>query len=141
MDASTMWWILAGITVAVELLTGGIYLLMVALGLAAGAIAAHVGLGVPLQITIAATVGVLTVLLCRRLRGRRSPELPAHANPNVNLDIGESLHVPEWQPDGTARIPYRGSHWTVVLRPGSMPATGLYRVIEVQGNRLVVDKA
>ena len=43
--------------------------------------------------------------------------------------------------DGTARIPYRGSQWTVVLRPGSLPSTGLYRVIEVQGNRLIVDKA
>ena len=141
MDASTMWWILAGITIAAELLTGGIYLLMVALGLAAGAVAAHFGAPLALQIALAAVVGVLSVLVCRMLRGRRHPELPAAANPNLNLDIGETLHVPEWQADGTARIPYRGSQWTVVLRQGSMPAAGLYRVIEVHGNRLVVDKA
>lgn len=141
MEASTFWWILAGITIVAELLTGGIYLLMVALGLAAGAIAAHLGLQMPVQISVAAAVGVLTVLLCRRFRGRRTPELPAAANPDLNLDIGETLHVPEWSSDGTARIPYRGSQWTVVLRAGSMPAAGLYRVIEVQGNRLIVDKA
>ena len=141
MEPSTWWWILAGITVAAELLTGGIYLLMIALGLACGAVAAHLGLGMPFQITVAAAVGVLSVLLCRRIRGKRMPELPPSANPDLNLDIGETLHVPEWNADGTARIPYRGSHWTVALRPGSMPSSGLYRVIEVQGNRLIVDKA
>ena len=141
METSTAWWILTGITIAAELLTGGIYLLMIALGLACGAIAAHLGLEPPMQIGIAAVVGVLAVLLCRRLRGRRAPELPASANPDLNLDIGETLHVPEWNSDGTARIPYRGSQWTVVLRAGSMPAAGLYRVIEVHGNRLTVDKA
>lgn len=141
MEESTWWWILAGITIAAELLTGGIYLLMIALGLACGAIAAHLGLSAPLQISAAALVGVLAVLFCRRIRGRRQPELPASANPDLNLDIGETLHVPEWNSDGTARIPYRGSQWTVSLRQGSMPTSGLYRVIEVQGNRLIVDKA
>ena len=141
MEASTLWWILAGITIVAELLTGGIYLLMIALGLASGAVAAHLGLSTPFQISAAAAVGVLAVFLCRRIRGRRMPELPAAANPDLNLDIGETLHVPEWNSDGTARIPYRGSRWTVVLRAGSMPAAGLYRVIEVHGNRLTVDKA
>lgn len=141
METSTIWWILTGAIIVAELLTGGIYLLMIALGLACGAIAAHVGLTQPLQIVVAAIVGVLAVLLCRRFRGRRAPELPASANPDLNLDIGETLHVPEWNADGTARIPYRGSQWTVVLRAGSMPASGLYRIIEVHGNRLTVDKA
>ena len=141
MEASNLWWILAGITIAAELLTGGIYLLMIALGLASGAIAAHLGFSMPLQIGTAAVIGVLAVMACRRFRGRRAPELPPSADPDLNLDIGETLHVPEWNSDGTARIPYRGSQWTVALRPGSMPAAGLYRVIEVQGNRLIVDKA
>ena len=48
MDISmaTFWWVLAGAAVAVELATGTFYLLMIALGLAAGAIAAHLGLSV-----------------------------------------------------------------------------------------------
>lgn len=141
METSTIWWLLTGITIAAELLTGSIYLLMIALGLATAAITAHLGWSLPAQISTAAIVGALSVVVCRRLRGRRMPELPASANPDLNLDIGETLHVPEWNSDGTARIPYRGSQWTVVLRAGSMPAPGLYRVIEVQGNRLVVDKA
>ena len=141
MQASTLWWILAGITLAAELMTGGIYLLMIALGLAAGAVVTHIGFGLTAQISVAAAIGTLAVLICRRIRSRQIPELPSSANPDLNLDIGETLHVPDWNSDGTARIPYRGSQWTVVLRAGSLPAPGLYRVLEVQGNRLIVDKA
>lgn len=140
MEPSTWWWVLTGCVIVAELLTGTIYLLLVATGMAAGAIAAHLGLSMPLQICSAAAVGVLCVLVFKRIR-RHKPELPTTANPDINLDIGETLHVPEWNSDGTARIPYRGSQWTVVLRAGSLPAPGLYRVIEVQGSRLIVDKA
>ena len=141
MEASTFWWILAGIAVAAELLTGTIYLLMIALGLAAGAAAAHLGLGLPAQIVIAALVGVLCVLVARRIRRARSSGLPASADPAMNLDIGETVTVTQWEADGTARVPYRGTLWTAVLRAGAMPAAGQYRVVELQGNRLVVDKA
>ncbi|MDH4106316.1 MAG: NfeD family protein, partial [Gammaproteobacteria bacterium] len=57
MTPATIWWVLAGVAVAVELATGTFYLLMLALGMAAGAIASHLGFGVPLQIVAAAAVG------------------------------------------------------------------------------------
>ena len=43
MEDSTLWWLAAGAAVIVELLTGTFYLLMLTLGLAAGALAAHAG--------------------------------------------------------------------------------------------------
>ena len=57
LSAATIWWVLAGILVAVELLVGTFYLLMLALGLAAGAVAAHLGLPLSAQVTTAAIVG------------------------------------------------------------------------------------
>ena len=42
MEASTIWWLAAGAVVVAELLTGTFYLLMVALGLVAAALAAHI---------------------------------------------------------------------------------------------------
>ena len=45
LDASTLWWLMAGVAVAIELLTGTFYLLMLAIGSAAGAVVAHTGLG------------------------------------------------------------------------------------------------
>ena len=49
MDESTIWWLLAGGTVGVELMLGTFYLLLVALGLAAAAIVAHLGVPMPAQ--------------------------------------------------------------------------------------------
>ena len=62
LDASTLWWLMAGVAVATELLTGTFYLLMLAIGLAAGALAAHAGLGTTAQILVRAVVGASTVL-------------------------------------------------------------------------------
>ena len=45
MEHSTLWWLMAGAAVVAELLTGTFYLLMLAIGLAAGALAAHLGVG------------------------------------------------------------------------------------------------
>ena len=56
MDESTLWWLLAGTTIGIELMIGTFYLLMVATGLAAAAIAAHSGLPMPAQLVTAALV-------------------------------------------------------------------------------------
>lgn len=141
MQASTIWWTLAGLILAVELATGTIYLLMISVGMVAGAIAAHLGLDWPAQAASAAVVGIVSIFLGRRIRRHRAPRLPAQASPDVNLDIGETVHVEQWGSDGTARVPYRGSQWNVALRPGSLPTPGLHRIIEIQGNRLIVDRA
>ena len=56
-SASTLWWSAAGVAVVVELLTGTFYLLMMAIGLAAAAVAAHLGLAGTGQVIAAAVVG------------------------------------------------------------------------------------
>ena len=141
MAMSTWWWILSGLTVAVELFAGTLYLLMLALGMAAGAIAAHLGLPLPLQIAVAAVVSTLAVLISRRLSLRWRPPVPASADRDINLDIGAAVHVEAWTPEGTARVHYRGSQWTAELRPGHPPSAGVHRIVEVQGSHLIVDKA
>ena len=141
LSPSTVWWLLAGAAVAVELVTGTFYLLMLAIGLAAGALAAHGGASMPTQLVVAALVGGGAVGGWHVARGRRPAGLPPQANPDVNLDVGETVLVEAWQPDGTALVRYRGATWTVTHPPGTSPSTGLHRVREVVGNRLVVEKA
>ena len=140
MAESTIWWLLTGIAIAVELLTGTFYLLMVAIGLAAGALAAHFGLDVAGQLVAAALVGGGAVVAWYFLRRKDPAREPAQSNRDVNLDIGETVQVDAWGTDGTATVKYRGAQWTVVHRPGLVPGTGAHRVAEVVGNRLVVDK-
>ena len=141
MADSTLWWLAAGIAVAVEMATGTYYLLMVALGLAAGAVAAHLGLGVAAQCVAAAVVGSGATFGLYLRQKNRAPGPTAAANPDVVLDVGNTVHVDGWQPDGTASVLYRGARWTAVHRAGSQVAsTGEHRIAEVVGNRLVLDK-
>jgi membrane protein implicated in regulation of membrane protease activity len=140
MAESTVWWLLAGAAVAVELVTGTFYLLMLAIGLAAAALAAHAGAGLSLQLVVAAVVGGGSVAAWHVVRGRRSARSSAEANPDVNLDIGEQVHVDAWSADGTGHVRYRGATWTVVAAEGVAPSPGLHRVRAVHGNRLIVDK-
>ena len=140
MAESTIWWLLTGTAVAVELLTGTFYLLMLAIGLAAGAIAAHMGAPVAWQLITAALIGGGAVGAWRVQRRKRPPEPAASFNRDVNMDVGEVVHVDAWNPDGTASIRYRGANWTVIAAAGVVHGTGPHRVREVVGTRLVVEK-
>nr|WP_315183243.1 NfeD family protein [uncultured Albidiferax sp.] len=140
MAESTIWWLLAGGAIVAELLTGTFYLLMLALGFAAAALAAYAGVSTVVQTLIASAVGGGAVVLWHRIRSQRPQNLPANANPDVNLDIGEAVQVDAWNSDGTAQVHYRGANWTVLHRPGNAPSPGPHRVVEVIGNRLLVDK-
>ena len=140
MEPSTIWWVMAGITVAAELLIGSFYLLMLSLGMAAGAIAAQAGSPLTVQLLVAAGVGGAAVLLWRRMKQGRGAELEAQSNPNVNLDIGALVTVDAWASDGCAQVHYRGANWTALHRPGLAPECGEHRVVEVQGSRLILEK-
>jgi membrane protein implicated in regulation of membrane protease activity len=141
MTPATIWWVLAGVAVAVELATGTFYLLMLALGMAAGAIASHLGFGVPLQIVAAAAVGggATAVWHWRKVKG--GPALPAAQNRDVNLDVGERVHVSRWTAEHTTRVQYRGSQWEARLAPGSPAHSGEHVVAAVEGNWLVLAPA
>ena len=145
MSNPTVWWLLAGVTVAIELSTGTFYLLMISLGLAAAAVAAHLGLPLPGQLVTAAVVGGGAVVLWHRQGGKKPKALQANANPDVHIDIGELVTVTEWHADGTASVNYRGAHWTAVLahklKADAYPGAGQYRIKEMLGNRLLIEPA
>lgn len=145
MSDSTVWWMLAGLAVSAELLTGTFHLIMLALGLAAGALAAHLGLPLTGQLVCAAVMGGGAVALLQKLRPRPERSLPHEANVDVNMDIGQTLHIAGWNAGNTTQAPYRGALWTIELLPGTSaetpPAAGLYRIREVVGNRLRVSPA
>lgn len=137
-SASTLWWLLAGIAVAAELITGTFYLLMVALGLAAAALSSHLGLGTGMQLVAAAVVGGGATALWHWKRARAPRSAPAAQNRDVNLDIGERIHVTAWDADRTTRVQYRGSTWQARLQPGVAAVAGEHRVTAVEGNWLVL---
>jgi membrane protein implicated in regulation of membrane protease activity len=137
-SAATMWWVLAGILVAVELAIGTFYLLMIALGLAAAAVAAHLGMPLPGQIATAAFIGGGATALWHWRRYRNPRSAPASSNRDVNLDIGAHVQVDEWAADRTTRVSYRGAGWPARLAPGATPTAGQHEVVAVEGNWLVL---
>lgn len=140
MEMSTLWWLVGGALVALELLTGTFYLLMLAIGAAAAALAAHLGAGLVGQMVAAAVVGLGAVGGWTWIKRRRPSDPSARAQRSVNLDVGETVLVQAWEPDGTAQVKYRGAAWTAILAPGGDPQPGTYRVTELVGNRLLVQK-
>ena len=138
-SAATGWWVAAGIAIAAELGTGTFYLLMIACGLAAAAIAAHFGVSLPAQMVTGAIVGAgATAAWWAYRRGRGAVDSPPRQNRDVNPDIGERVHVAGWSPDGTAQVRYRGSGWTARLAPGAPAVAGEHVVSAVEGNWLVL---
>jgi membrane protein implicated in regulation of membrane protease activity len=131
------WWIGAGVLVVLELMSGTFYLLMIALGCVAGGAARVAGAGIDAQLGLAAAVALAAVLILRRTRFARKPRADAARNPDVNLDIGQTLVVTGWR-DGRARANYRGAAWDVELAPGEPEDAPLYEIRALDGSRLVV---
>jgi membrane protein implicated in regulation of membrane protease activity len=134
------WLVGAGILVIAELFTGTFYLLMIAIGLAFGGIASLSGASGAVQTLVAAGVGLAATGLLHRSRFGRPARTTPTRDPNVNLDIGARIAVSVWH-DGRARVMYRGALWDVELGPGALAEAGEYRIVEIQGNRLIVANA
>jgi membrane protein implicated in regulation of membrane protease activity len=134
--APTWWWLAAGILVAAELLSGTFYLLMLALGAAAGALTAHLGAGAVTQIAVAAVVGAGATAGWHVRRARSPRSAPAARNRDVLIDIGEQVMVRAWGEDGSTHVQYRGANWAAQLAPGATPRTGAHVIVAVQGSQL-----
>lgn len=123
------------------MVTGTFYLLMLALGLIAGALAAYAGAGMIVQVSSAAVVGTAAVVVCYLLKRPAAGAPSVRRLRSVNLDIGEVVQVDAWLADGSAKVHYRGAQWTVVPAQGQESLSpGPHKVVELQGSRLVVEK-
>lgn len=138
MSEATMWWVLTGVLVALELATGTFYLLMLGLGAAAAALSAMAGQGLIVQLVVAATVGGLGAVLLGQWR-KRQAITPQEAQ-DQQLDLGATVMVEAWDAQGTTQVKHRGALWSAVLAPDQPAAPGAYRIQAMAGNRLVLEK-
>lgn len=138
-NAATAWWVAAGLLVAAEMATGTFYLLMLALGVAAAALAAHAGGSFSVQLLTAAAVGGGAIVAWHLLRGARS-SASADAGRDLNLDIGERVQVSAWLPDGSTRIVHRGCEWNARYAGDGEPRPGEHVIRGIDGNRLLLGR-
>ncbi|MFZ6691141.1 NfeD family protein [Undibacterium sp. SXout20W] len=141
MNAWMTWAVLAGVVVILELFSGTFYLLMIAIGMVAGGIVAIIGFGSSVQLIIAAIVGSLATIFLHKSKYGWKGNVNAARDPNVNMDIGQTVDVQNWhqQSNGhfSARVAYRGAMWDVELHHRDGDA-GQYVIHEIQGSKLIV---
>jgi membrane protein implicated in regulation of membrane protease activity len=140
-NAALAWWIAAGVLVAGELASGTFYVLMIAVGCVAAALAAHAGAGSAMQMVVAAVVGGGAVAAWHVRRRRTATAVTPARNPDINLDVGERVHVDAWHADGTARVRYRGAEWNVRFVGAGAPAPGAHVIAEMRHDELALRRA
>lgn len=133
-----IWLGLAALALIGELATGTFYLLLVALGLAAGGVAAWFGAALQWQLVACGVVLLAGLLVLRKTRVLKQRGLDAARNADVNLDIGQTVVVESWSANGTARVWYRGAHWQAELARGQAPRAGEQIITEMRGSILVL---
>jgi membrane protein implicated in regulation of membrane protease activity len=138
MNDTTMWWVLTGVLVALELVTGTFYLLMLGLGSVAAALVAFGGYGLSTQLVAAAVVGGLGAVFLGQWR-KRQTTTPQETQ-DQHLDLGATVEVEAWDAQGTAQVQHRGAAWTALLAPGQIATPGAHRIQAMAGNRLVLEK-
>jgi membrane protein implicated in regulation of membrane protease activity len=133
MAAYWLWWILAAVLVGVELLTGTFYLLAVVVAFAVGGFAAWLGAPTEVQLLLAGVLSIAGTFVAHRWRGRHATPLPTPA-----FDLGQAVRVQAWNPDGSARVAYRGSLWTAELAAPSLPRGDIMYIVATRGSTLIV---
>ena len=132
---ATLWWLIALGLAALELLSGTVYLLMLALGAVAGALAAHAGMEGSAQAVAASLTGATATWVWHLKRRRYPPGPKSMEDPDVNLDIGQRVFVQEWTTDLRARVSYRGSLWNAQC-VGTTASAGMHQIVSVEANVL-----
>jgi len=128
-----IWWILAALLIGLELATGTFYLLAVGIAFGLGGVAAWLGASPPMQMVVAGALSAIALVIAHYVRQRVSvpPAMPS-------LDRGQSVRVHQWNPDGTARVEYRGTQWNAELAgPETARATTMY-IVATRGSTLVL---
>ena len=138
MSDANIWWLLTAALVALELMTGTFYLLMLGLGSSAAALVAMGSYGLNAQLVVAAGMGGMGAVLLGQWRKRRVTT-PSEAH-DQHLDIGATVQVDAWDAQGNAQVRHRGANWTAIPAPGTTPVAGVHRIKTVSGSRLVLEK-
>jgi membrane protein implicated in regulation of membrane protease activity len=128
-----IWWILAALLIGAEMLTGTFYLLAVGIAFAFGGIAAWLGAQLPLQLLTAGVLAVVGTVYAHWWRRRAGDPAPM-----PGFDVGQSVRVEAWQPDGTARVAYRGTQWNGVLASPETPRRDTMYIVGTRGSTLVL---
>lgn len=127
------WFMLVFGLLALEMATGTFYMLMLAVAVAIGGVAALLGIGLPIQITLTALAGIIGTVALRRMKSTRPADTASQS-----LDTGQTVQMIAWREDGSARVHYRGAEWDAEPESPDMPREGALYIKEIHGSKLIL---
>jgi membrane protein implicated in regulation of membrane protease activity len=128
-----IWWIVAGVLVVAELVSGSFFLLALAVAFAAGGVTALLGGPFELQLLAATILAVAGVFIAHRTRQRART-----GDGEPAFDIGQAVRVQAWNADGTARVAYRGTLWQAEPASPDTPRGETMYIVAMRGSTLVI---
>lgn len=131
MENYAYWFLIALVMLALEMMTGTFYILVIGIALAIGGLVALCGLNLTAQISISAIVGIIGTVILHSKKGLAFDTLQ---NPNV----GEQVKVLVWREGGKARVSYRGSEWDAEIASPDVPQDQTLYIQEMRGSTLVL---
>lgn len=135
---ATGWWVVALVLALTELLSGSLFLLMLAIAAALTAIAVHIGLADwQGQAVVFSTLSVVLCFVWAKRRAAKAELPPTGLNSGAKRWIGREIVLAEAIVSGCVRVAMDDTFWT--LSGPDVPAGSRVRVTAVQGNTLVVE--
>ena len=135
MEMHYIWWIVAAALAVVEMTTGSLYLLVLALAATAAGVLAWFGFGLSSQWACAVAMGVIGPFLLHQYKKRCATTQPKMDN---NLDIGRTVDVLTWNADGTARVHYRGTQWDARLQDANATRGAQMKIVASENATFVL---
>lgn len=129
------WFLLALGLLAMEMLTGTFYMLILSAAVGMGGLVALLGWDMPTQIACSVITGMIGVMVVRKMKGASVAK-----SEGQSLDVGQMVRLITWNNDGTARVHFRGAEWDAELEDfklGMMQPAVLY-IKTVHGSKLVL---
>lgn len=135
MEPALIWLLLGLGLIAVEMLTGTFYLLILGAAALIAALAGYLGAPFSVQAILAAVAAVAGVLVLRR-RKKAGGSAPTREN---QMDIGQTAVIESWLSESQrlARVRYRNTTWDAeVLGVDRVEIGAMLYVASTEGNRL-----
>ena len=137
MQPAIAWLIVGLLLVAVELMTGTFYLLIIGIAALIASLIAFLDQPVWMQALVAAIAAIAGSVLVHRYHR----EVNATSPKDVSNDVGEMVTIVSWisEPQRLARVRYRGTTWDAeVIGSDPVAADAMLYVIATEGSRLKV---
>lgn len=139
MTAWLFWLLISASLIVAEIFTLSFYLLLAGIGALVASGLAATGFNDITQVVVAALVTLVGWFLLQKYKPQN--QHPDHrTNPDLNMDIGQTVRLASISSDGKISVILRGARWDAQIDDGSIPdQTKDYIISKIDGSILILN--